>query len=211
MEDQKKVWTFPLKVTPARYWKPTVALAIATAALVAIDPHDTPYFRTTKRFTDFNKIFSSRNTGIVEGVTPVAFYLTGLARRDSYGQNSGQASMEALGEALIVTEVAKNVTRRKRPIEIAPNGDFANTWFKAGPGVLVNRGSFVSGHTTGAFAIADVFAERYHRHHWVPWTSYGLAGLMAFSRVTTQNHFPSDVFAGASFGYSISHFVVIHH
>ena len=118
-------------------------------------------------------------------------------------------SIEALVDAQILSEVVKNVSRRRRPLEIAPNGDFANTWFKAGPGVLVNCGSFVSGHTTGAFAIAEVFAERYHQHRWVPWAAYGLAGLMAFSRVSNQNHFPSDVFVGAIFGYSISHFVVL--
>ena len=56
-------------------------------------------------------------------------------------------------------------------------------------------GGFPSGHTIAAFSIATVFAERYHRHRWVPWTAYGLAGLIGFSRVTLQAHFPSDVFA----------------
>src|SRR5262245_52451321 len=88
-----------------------------------------------------------------------------------------------------------------------PNGDFSSTLFKGGPGVLVNRGSFLSGHTTGAFALATVLAERYAQHRWVPFTAYGLAGLVAFSRVSNQNHFPSDVFAGAVIGYSISHFI----
>ena len=99
-------------------------------------------------------------------------------------------SIEAFADAQILSEVVKNVSRRSQPLEIAPNGDFANTWFKAAPGVLVNRGSFVSGHTTGAFGIAEVFADRYHQHRWVPWAAYGLAGLMAFSRVSTKTTFP---------------------
>jgi membrane-associated phospholipid phosphatase len=39
--------------------------------------------------------------------------------------------------------------------------------------------------------------------------AYGLAGLVGFSRVTLQSHFPSDVFAGAALGYVISHDIVL--
>jgi membrane-associated phospholipid phosphatase len=36
-----------------------------------------------------------------------------------------------------------------------------------------------------------------------------LAGLVGFSRVPLQSHFPSDVFAGAVLGYTISRYVVL--
>ncbi len=209
VQDQKEIWRFLLKPTKTLQWKPMVFVVSATAALVELDPHDTPYFRRTNTFSDFNRTFSSANTGLGEGLFPVGFYLIGLAHGDSYAQKNGILSMEALADAEAVSEVIKNVSRRKRPIDIPPYGDFSSTWFKAGPGVLVNRGSFLSGHTTGAFALATVFAERYGQHRWVPFTAYGLAGLVAFSRVSNQNHFPSDAFAGAVIGYSISHFIVL--
>jgi PAP2 superfamily len=213
VEDQKEIWNLPLKLNKNSHWKPMVALLAATAVLVELDPHDTPYFRRTSTFANFDKTFSSANTGLGEGFFPAAFYLIGLARGDSYAQRSGILSMEALADAEAVSEVIKNISRRRRPIDIPVYGDFSTTWFKAGPGVLVNRGSFLSGHTTGAFAVATVFAERYRRHRWVPLAAYGLSGLVAFSRVSNQNHFPSDVVAGAVIGYSISHFVVLkrHH
>ncbi len=212
-QDQKQVWSFPLQLIRGQHWKPVLVFFSVSAALVELDRHDTPYFRRTDDFSAFNKTFSSFNTGLGAGLFPASFYLIGLARRDSYAEKSGLLSMEALADAEIVSEIIKNVSRRKRPIEISPRGDFSNTWFKAGPGVLVNRGSFPSGHTAGAFAVAEVFTERYHHHRWVPWAAYGLAGFVAFSRVSNQNHFPSDVFAGAAFGYSISRFVVLprHH
>jgi PAP2 superfamily len=208
VQDQKEIWRFPLKPTKVQ-WKPIVFVVTATAVLVELDPHDTPYFRRAKTFSDFNSTFSSANTGFGEGLFPVGVYLIGLARGDSYAQKSGILSMEALADAEAVSEVIKNISRRKRPIDIPAYGDFSSTWFKAGPGVLVNRGSFLSGHTTGAFAVATVFAERYRGHRWVRFIGYGLAGLVSFSRISNQNHFPSDVFAGAVIGYSIGHFIVL--
>lgn len=207
--DQKRAWTFPINLVRGEHWKPVLGLAATTAALVALDPHDTPYFRRTGTFTDFNKTFSSRNTGLGIGLFPAGFYVLALAKGDSYAQDSGILSLRALADAEIVSEIIKNVSRRRRPLEIPSNGDFSNTWFKAGGGLLINRGAFVSGHTMGAFAIADIFAERYCHHRWVPWAAYGLAGVVAFSRISNQNHFPSDVFAGAAFGFSISHFLVL--
>ena len=114
-----------------------------------------------------------------------------------------------MADAEILTLVMKNVDRRLRPAEIPPDGDFAHTWFKGSGRFLGGRGSFPSGHTIAAFSVATIFAERYRRHRWVPWVAYGLAGLVGFSRVPLQSHFPSDVFAGAVFGYSISRYVVL--
>jgi membrane-associated phospholipid phosphatase len=62
-----------------------------------------------------------------------------------------------------------------------------------------------------AFSVADVFAQRYRRHKWVPYVAYTLATAISFSRVTTGAHFPSDVFIGAAMGFSISHFDVLRH
>src|SRR6184192_4438522 len=60
--------------------------------------------------------------------------------------------------------------------------------------VAGRNAGFPSGHSIGAFSLATVFARRYREHRWVPWVAYGLAGLVSFSRITAQAHFPSDVF-----------------
>ncbi len=209
VEDQKQIWSFPFKLTRGSHWISVAGFVSATALLVELDPHDTPYFRRTTTFANFNKVLSSGNTAWGEGLFPAGFYLVSLLRKDSAAEKTGLLAMESLADAEGLSEVFKNVARRKTPLEIAPFGDFSDTWFKASSGFLVNRGSFISGHATGAFAVATVFAERYRRRRWVPVAAYSLAGLIAFSRVSTQNHFPSDVFAGAVICYSTSHFVVL--
>jgi membrane-associated phospholipid phosphatase len=99
------------------------------------------------------------------------------------------------------------VSRRLRPSDIAPQGPFNDTFFRANNGVFNH--SFPSGHAMEAFAVATVFAQRYRKHRWVPWVAYGVAGAIGFSRVTLQSHFPTDVFLGAALGYSISRFEVL--
>jgi undecaprenyl-diphosphatase len=54
-----------------------------------------------------------------------------------------------------------------------------------------------SGHSFSAFAAAEVYGAEYGR-----WWTYPLAGLVAYSRVYNQAHWPSDVVAGAALGIS---------
>jgi membrane-associated phospholipid phosphatase len=206
--DQKAIWSFPAKVITGQHWKPVIIFVAGTAALVALDPHDAPYFRRTQRFNGFDRVFSTRNTAIGEAIFPVALYLDGITQKQPYAETSGLEAGEALIDSQIVAIVLKNMSRRLTPGEVH-NGDFTHTWWKAGGGLLIKRGSFPSGHTIGAFSIATVVSERYHQDRWVSWIAYGSAATIGFSRLTLQAHFPSDVFAGAVFGYSLSHFVVL--
>ena len=209
LHDQETTWLFPAGVVRGRHWKPAAAFIVATAGLVALDPHDAPYFRRTDGFAGFNRDLSGRNTALGTAIVPLSFYALGLARKDPYAQRTSLLAGEAVADVEILTTVMKDIDRRLRPSEIPPNGDFTHTWFKEPGSVLRGRGSFPSGHTIAAFSIATVFADRYRRHRWVPWVAYGLASAVGFSRVTLQAHFPSDVFAGAALGYAVSHYVVL--
>jgi len=83
--------------------------------------------------------------------------------------------------------------------------------FREGPARLYIRGngSFPSGHSIEAFAVATIIARRYRNHRWVPYAAYGLASVVGFSRLTLNVHFLSDVFMGGALGYSISRFTVL--
>jgi membrane-associated phospholipid phosphatase len=211
LQDQKQIWMFPVSVAHGHHLKPTLAFLGITAGLIALDERDMKMVRSTQSFNGFNKVFSGFNTSTSMEVFPALFYAIGLMRKDSYAQKTVLLAGEAVIDAEIVTTVLKDIDRRYRPASVGPNGDLSASWFKETNGSYFGGvGSFPSGHAIAAFSVATVFADRYPNPHWHVWLAYGLASLVGFSRVTTQSHFPSDVFAGAAIGYVIAHYVVRH-
>lgn len=211
LQDQKRIYTFPLQLARGRDWIPTLGVLGVTAGLVALDPHDTPYFRRTSSFQNFNTAFSGTNMSVGTMVPPLALYVFGLARHDSYAQSTALLAGESVVDCEILTALMKGASHRLRPSDFAPNGDFSESWFQGGTwNSLRGAGSFPSGHTIAAFSVATIIARRYPNRRWVPFLAYGLAGLVGFSRVTNQAHFPSDVFVGAALGYAVSRFVMLH-
>jgi hypothetical protein len=70
--------------------------------------------------------------------------------------------------------------------------------------------SFPSGHTTQAFAVASVISSHYDQW-WVQGLSYGLAGLVGYSRIEQNSHYASDVVAGAIIGTVVGQAIVKRH
>jgi membrane-associated phospholipid phosphatase len=210
LKDQKAIWTFPLSVATGKHLKPTFTVMGITAGLVALDPYSGRYFHRNQSFKGFNRAFSGRNTAIANFVAPIAFYGVSLIRRNSYDQKTFFLAGEAALSSAILTTVMKDLTRRFYPDDVPLNGNYYDTWFKKDwehwKGGI---GSFPSGHTSAAFSVATVFAKRYPNRRWVRWVAYGLAGLVGFSRISLESHFPSDVFVGAALGYAVAHNAVL--
>lgn len=70
---------------------------------------------------------------------------------------------------------------------------------------LNHNGSFPSGHASNAFMIAVLLAGRFRRGRWA---IFGVASLVALSRVYLGVHYPSDVIAGACLGLVITCFML---
>ena len=210
LHDQKDIWLFPVQLAHGRHWLPTASVVGVTAGLLALDAHDVPYFRRTNSFSGFNSGFSGSITAAETALVPAAIYGIGLLRKDSYAKQTALLSGEAAVDSAILAIAIKDVSRRLRPSDIAPHGDFSDTFFRSPATVIGKRSAFPSGHTTFAFSVATVIARRYGRNHrWVPWVAYGTAATIGFSRITLQAHFPSDVFLGAALGYSVARFDVL--
>ena len=69
-----------------------------------------------------------------------------------------------------------------------------------------NNGSFPSGHTSNAFALATVVERHYGWKIGIP--AYLIAGAIGASRLKQDVHYFSDVMAGATLGYIVGRTVV---
>ncbi|MGA7914195.1 MAG: phosphatase PAP2 family protein [Candidatus Acidiferrales bacterium] len=206
--DQKEIWLFPGRLAKAQHWLPTVAILGVTSAFVASDPYSAPYFRTTNSFSGFNRVFSGTNAGAFIAAVPAAIYAVGLVKKDSYAQSTALLAAEAFADGFALDLAFKGVSGRLQPLRYAGNGPYRDSFFN-GTHNPFHSGGFYSVHAMSAFAIAAVVAHRYRNHRWVPWVAYGMAGAISFSRITSSNHFPSDVFFGGAMGFVIARFVVL--
>jgi membrane-associated phospholipid phosphatase len=209
LHDQKSIWLFPTQLAKGRYWQPTAAVAGGTAGLIVADPHVMPYFRDHARNLDkLNDAFDSPITTAEVVAVPVSLLAAGYARHDTYQVSTALLAGEAYADSAVVDLAMKAITRRQRPSDVAATGSFHDTFFSGGKSPFKGS-SFPSGHAAGVFSVATVVATRYKNHRWVPWLSYGFAAVISFSRVTTSSHFPSDVFLGATLGYTITRYAVL--
>jgi len=128
-----------------------------------------------------------------------AFYIAGSAFHNREARTAAidgvDASILASG---LITPVLKLVAGRSRPFESRRADDFHP---------FSGRTSFPSGHTTESFAVASVVASHYPTP-WVQVAAYGIAGLVGYSRVNDNEHYASDVVAGAIIGTVIGRAVV---
>jgi membrane-associated phospholipid phosphatase len=205
--DQKQIWTFPARLVQGQNLVPTAAVLGATAGLMFADPIESKYFRTTTTFNGFRNIFNGNATAIGMGAVPASLYVIGRFRKDSKMQHTALLGGEALADIAIVQTVLKDAARRVKPARYPASGWFASQGPPAS--YLRGNGSFPSGHSMAAFAVATIVARRYGNHRWVPYVAYGLATAVGFSRLTLNVHFLSDIAMGGAIGYSISRFSVL--
>lgn len=106
----------------------------------------------------------------------------------------GLDTLVAHGMAAVVVQTLKHALGRARPRLIHTSNMFAGPSFDSG------MDSFPSGHTTASCAIAVVVARSFPSIAWLP---YGVAALIAASRIIHGSHFPADVLAGVVLGVLI--------
>jgi undecaprenyl-diphosphatase len=113
-----------------------------------------------------------------------------------YSRPLGRRLVFGLISSNIVVYVLKAIVARPRPFDML-----------SGVHVLENEtfGSFPSGHAANAFLAAFLLAQAYPKYRW--WF-YGLAAVVAFSRVYMGVHYPLDVVAGALLGLGAGYAVV---
>lgn len=205
LHDQKLIWgVFPSQMAHGHHWVPVLAVAGATAGLLYADPHVLNYFRShEKNLSDLNSTFSSGISAGEIAAVPVGLLAAGYLRHDPYEQSTALLCADAYVDSAIPPLAIKAIARRRRPSEVPPLTKFGDEFFKDS---WYKGSSFPSGHAAAAWSVATVVAHRYSNHKWVPVLAYGMATVISLSRITGQEHFPSDVFVGAVVGYTTAEY-----
>ena len=195
--DQKAIWTSPfhVKLVDAEWLVP---LGGAAAAMFATDTEVSKHLNSSpSRISTSNSL---ANYGIASlAAAGGGMYLWGHLTHNDHMRETGFLAGEAAVDSLAATYALKYALRRERPL----NDNFQGQFWHGGD-------SFPSEHSSAAWSIASVIAHEYPG----PLTSvvaYGVAAGISASRVTAQQHFPSDVLVGSALGWFIGQQIYRHH
>jgi len=206
--DEVHMWTSPFRKSTysdgngVRYVLP---FTLITGALIATDhqtsnllPNSTDQSTWSLRVSQIGAPYTL--AGISAGM-----YLISKATGNKKARETGFLGAEAILHSQLITQVLKLSTQRERPLDYKANNSGGTAFFKGGD-------SFPSGHASGSFALATIFASEYGRdHRWVPWVGYSLATLVTASRLSGQKHWASDLFVGSFLGTAVGRYVYREH
>ena len=125
-----------------------------------------------------------------------ALYAGGEAFKNDGLRKTGLMSLESFAVSGVVVTALKLVAGRHRPL--AAHGAWDFNFFST----LNHEHSFPSGHSASAFAVASTIAGTTDSF-WLGAVSYGLASIVAVSRVANSEHWLSDIIVGSALGYFI--------
>jgi membrane-associated phospholipid phosphatase len=135
-------------------------------------------------------------------VTGTAIYLIGRGERNRRVESLGLHSVESILIADVLGGAIKLTVGRQRPFVDVKTPDNFQLWrgFKGD-----QWRSFPSGHTITAFAFASTVTRESqfwwpHATWYVGTVFYGGASLVGLSRIFNNQHWASDVMAGAAIG-----------
>lgn len=202
IEDQKAIWTSPVRVR-ARDLKWMAPLALGLGAAIATDHR--AMSQTVSQNIDFNNANINVSNVMIGGLiaTSPIFYGAGALRHDERARETGLLSGEAMVDGVVVEQGMKLVFWRERPSTDGARGRF----FQGSAGI---DSSFPSSHTVIAWAAASAIAGEY-KSPWQQALAYSAATGVSLTRVLGQQHFPSDVLAGSAAGWLIGHYVIRRH
>jgi membrane-associated phospholipid phosphatase len=206
LDDQAGIWTSPLRIRKRDLiW--LLPLGAATAAALETDSRASAAlgFTATNRIR-YSKDFSNAMEDAAWG-TAAGLYVIGKITHNETARETGVLSVEAAIDATIVAEVLKLATNRFRPNAPSNAGSF---WPDDTDKYTIN-GSFPSGHSVAVWSVAHVIADETPGNVWLHILLYLGATATAVTRVTGQEHFPSDVIVGSAIGYLVGGYVYRHH
>jgi len=176
---------------PAREWKKVAATTAVVGATLLVDDEIIDIVRRndSHALDQFTKAIEPFGGGHSDKVM-AAFLLYGLGAKNEGARNVAfDAFVSSVIASKAITPALKQLIPRERPHGASDNE------------------SFPSNHATQAFAVASVIAAHYPHRPWVRRLAYGMAGSVGFARIYHDDHYASDVLAGAAIGMFVGHTV----
>lgn len=206
--DEVKIWTSPFRgssYSSRGFQRYVIPFALVTGALMATDHRTANLLPNTESQATWSRRVSQIGAPYSLAGMAAGMYLISKATKDKKARETGFLGATAVAHSQVVTLVLKSVSQRERPMDYQTNGTGGVAFFRGGD-------SFPSGHSSSSFALATVFAYEYGpEHRWVPYASYGLASVVAASRMSARKHWVSDIFVGGSMGFLIGRYVYKSH
>jgi membrane-associated phospholipid phosphatase len=195
-EDQKHFWTLPKRARKEDL-KWIIPAAAVTAGLVAGDSWISK--QVPNRPDQINRSLTISNYSAYSLIAAGggAFILGKLSHNDHLRETGLLAGEAAIGSAG-ATYAFKFATQRERPYVDTGAGNFFNGYPSG------NNMSFPSEHSATAWAIAGVIAHEYPGPL-TKFAAYALASTVSVTRVTSKQHFASDVVIGGALGWYFAH------
>jgi len=186
ISDQKQFWTTPSRLGRSDF-KTLVPFVGVTGLLLGSDSWISEQLPDAPSQLRHSQNISNYAAYSLIGLGGGSFLWGQLTHNDRL-RETGLLSGEAAINSMMTTYLLKGITQRRRPLE-----DQSGQFFQGGT-------SFPSEHSAMAWSIASVVAHEYPG----PLTkllAYGLASTVTLTRVTSREHFPSDVFIGSALGW----------
>ena len=208
LQDEVHMWSSPFRRssystrTFSRYVLP---FTLITGALIATDHQTSDLLPNSPDQSKWSLRVSQIGAPYTLAGMAAGMYLISRATGNRKARETGFLGAAAIGHSQLLTLGLKYVTQRKRPLDYKAEGLGGTAFWRGGD-------SFPSGHSSGSFALATIFAYEYGQDHkWVPYASYGLASVVAASRLSGQKHWMSDLFVGGTMGFLVGRYVYKNH
>lgn len=185
-DDQRQFWSSPKELRKPAAWETFLPFAGFTGALIAGDSWMAKQIPLSQvqRSRDISNYAVFSLVGAAAGS-----YGVGEWAGNDHLRETGFLSGEAALNSTLISYAFKEATMRQRPYE----GNGSGSFWQGGS-------SFPSEHAALAWSVASIVAHEYPG----PLTkliAYGLASTVTLTRVTGQQHFPSDVIVGSALGW----------
>lgn len=201
-QDEVGIVTAPFHLTaPSYYW----LIPFGAATGIALDK-DNEALRAVgfnaSRENNFRRV-SDYGGLYIPSASVAAGYFAGTVTHNAHLQETAVLAGEAMADSILLNTGLSYAINRQTPMQGNHMGDFWPHGFRTWP----DGQSMPSDHSILAWSFAHVVASQYSGIA-TRLIVYSLATAVSGSRVMAREHFPSDVFVGASLGYVIGGYVV---